>query len=147
MPPGLVRVLEMNHRYVISGVGVTLLDANHCPGAAMMLFEIPSQSPPLKACGAAAASAVQQVCLFHVCANLLLNLLSRCMCCRCVSQVCAQLLLSLQSRCVCLICIRNEYLAAMTSMASWQLLSRLERSEVVRPSRGSNQLSVSAVKG
>lgn len=59
MAPGLVRVLEMNRRYVISGIGVTLLDANHCPGAAMILFEIPRQSL-LKANGG--ASGVQQVC-------------------------------------------------------------------------------------
>lgn len=31
----------MDVRHEIEGVGVTLIDANHCPGAAMMLFEVP----------------------------------------------------------------------------------------------------------
>jgi Cft2 family RNA processing exonuclease len=37
-----VQPLEMDQRHVIDGIGVTLIDANHCPGAAMMLFEVPA---------------------------------------------------------------------------------------------------------
>jgi len=37
--PQLLRELPLNERCVIDGVGVTLFDANHCPGAAMILFD------------------------------------------------------------------------------------------------------------
>jgi Cft2 family RNA processing exonuclease len=42
VPTERVQPLELDRRHVIDGVGVTLIDANHCPGAAMMLFEVPS---------------------------------------------------------------------------------------------------------
>lgn len=35
-----VRVLQANQPTVIEGVTVTALDANHCPGAVMLLFEV-----------------------------------------------------------------------------------------------------------
>ena len=35
--------LALNERVVIEGVGVTPLDANHCPGACMFLFEVPKK--------------------------------------------------------------------------------------------------------
>ncbi|XP_078420821.1 DNA cross-link repair 1A protein isoform X1 [Cetorhinus maximus] len=34
--------LPMNSEYVMDGVKVVLLDANHCPGAVMLLFQFPS---------------------------------------------------------------------------------------------------------
>jgi hypothetical protein len=37
-----VVAVPMNVPRVIQGVEVTLLDANHCPGAAMWLFKLPS---------------------------------------------------------------------------------------------------------
>ncbi|KAI4367314.1 hypothetical protein MLD38_023065 [Melastoma candidum] len=36
--PLLIHSLELNEEYVIEGVRVTLLEANHCPGAALILF-------------------------------------------------------------------------------------------------------------
>lgn len=38
----ILRVLAVNDRVEIEGVGVTFLDANHCPGAVMILFEPPN---------------------------------------------------------------------------------------------------------
>eukprot|EP00803_Ostreobium_quekettii_P007090 evm.model.scf_2760.1 EVM.evm.TU.scf_2760.1 scf_2760:1068-7777(+) len=44
--PRLVEV-ELKHPRVIEGVRVTFFDANHCPGAAMVLFEPPDAPPVL----------------------------------------------------------------------------------------------------
>lgn len=44
IPTERVQPLEMDTRHVIEGVGVWLIDANHCPGAAMILFEVPAPS-------------------------------------------------------------------------------------------------------
>ena len=46
VPRAAFRVLPLGRRTVIAGCGVTLLDANHCPGAAMVLFEPPAPAPP-----------------------------------------------------------------------------------------------------
>ncbi len=45
MDPSRIVRLEMHKRHLISGAGVTLLDANHCPGAVMFLFEVPRRQP------------------------------------------------------------------------------------------------------
>ncbi|KAJ1831714.1 repair protein PSO2 SNM1 [Coemansia sp. RSA 2711] len=37
----LVHALPMHTRCVVHGVFVTLIDANHCPGAAILVFEVP----------------------------------------------------------------------------------------------------------
>uniref|UniRef100_A0A8D0GG05 DNA cross-link repair 1A protein n=1 Tax=Sphenodon punctatus TaxID=8508 RepID=A0A8D0GG05_SPHPU len=37
-----VRTLPMNTECVVNGIKVVLLDANHCPGAAMILFSLPN---------------------------------------------------------------------------------------------------------
>lgn len=40
--PNQVHPLPMNTRCLVQGVYVTLIDAEHCPGAAIILFEVPS---------------------------------------------------------------------------------------------------------
>ena len=36
---GLIRILNLNETVEIEGVQVTATDANHCPGACLLLFE------------------------------------------------------------------------------------------------------------
>lgn len=40
--PDRLRVLDLDSPAAIGGVEVTLIDANHCPGAVMLLFKIPA---------------------------------------------------------------------------------------------------------
>ena len=42
-----IKVLQLNDPIVVEGVKVTFLDANHCPGSAMILFEAPGRRPVL----------------------------------------------------------------------------------------------------
>lgn len=42
-----LQVVELNQPFVVEGVQVTFLDANHCPGAAMILFQPPGARPVL----------------------------------------------------------------------------------------------------
>ena len=44
MPAERVIPLLVDTPIVIDGVSVTLMDANHCPGACMMLFKVPSKT-------------------------------------------------------------------------------------------------------
>lgn len=44
MPAERVIPLPVDTPLVIDGVSVTLMDANHCPGACMMLFKVPSKT-------------------------------------------------------------------------------------------------------
>lgn len=37
-----IEVLPLNQKINISGVDVTCIDANHCPGAIIILFELPN---------------------------------------------------------------------------------------------------------
>jgi DNA cross-link repair 1A protein len=46
VPHAAFRVLPLGRRTTLAGCGVTLLEANHCPGAAMLLFEPPPPAPP-----------------------------------------------------------------------------------------------------
>eukprot|EP00775_Hariotina_reticulata_P012755 gene12755-12884_t len=45
----LVQVLPIERPVVIDGVTVTAIDANHCPGALMLLFEVPNQADSVRA--------------------------------------------------------------------------------------------------
>ena len=38
-----VKVVELNKPILVRGVTVTFLDANHCPGACMILFQVPGK--------------------------------------------------------------------------------------------------------
>jgi hypothetical protein len=40
VPETFINVLPMNAEVTIHGVNVTAIDANHCPGAAMLLFQV-----------------------------------------------------------------------------------------------------------
>ena len=53
------RTVPLNSPITVEGARVTFLDANHCPGAAMILFEPPGRRPVLHtgACRAARAAA------------------------------------------------------------------------------------------
>ncbi len=40
-----LRVIQLNAPVTVEGVRVTFVDANHCPGAAMIVFEPPGRAP------------------------------------------------------------------------------------------------------
>jgi Cft2 family RNA processing exonuclease len=39
---GVVHAVQLNEPFIVEGVEVVALDANHCPGSAMFLFSVPS---------------------------------------------------------------------------------------------------------
>lgn len=39
--PGCIRALPLDTEILIEGISVTLIDANHCPGAVLLLFKTP----------------------------------------------------------------------------------------------------------
>ena len=39
--PACIRALPLDKEQVIEGIPVTLIDANHCPGAVLLLFKTP----------------------------------------------------------------------------------------------------------
>lgn len=45
--PACIRSVPLNSPITVEGVRVTFLDANHCPGAVMILFEPPGRRPVL----------------------------------------------------------------------------------------------------
>ena len=47
MPWERLRVVTLGATALVGRVRVTFLDANHCPGAAMLLFEPPGRPPIL----------------------------------------------------------------------------------------------------
>lgn len=47
VPEERLHIVEMNQTFVVEGTEVTFLDANHCPGAAMILFRPPGARPVL----------------------------------------------------------------------------------------------------
>ena len=47
MPWERLRVVELGRAVLVERMRVTFLDANHCPGAAMLLLEPPGRLPIL----------------------------------------------------------------------------------------------------
>lgn len=45
IPKGIVSVIPLNEPFWLEGVRITALCANHCPGACMLLFQSPIDSP------------------------------------------------------------------------------------------------------
>ena len=64
MPAERVIPLPVDEPHIIDGVTVTLMDANHCPGACMMLFKVPVKgSKPQVTC----------LTILHVSASVILH--------------------------------------------------------------------------
>jgi DNA cross-link repair 1A protein len=59
--PRMLREVCINDSIVVDGFRVTFLPANHCPGAAMLLFENPGQLPTLHTGDARLTSTVQSL--------------------------------------------------------------------------------------
>ena len=42
-----IKVVQLNEPFIVEGVKVTFIDANHCPGSAMVLFQVLGRRPVL----------------------------------------------------------------------------------------------------
>lgn len=69
VPTDLIQAVPLNETVLIDGVRVTFIDANHCPGAVMILFEPPNGK--VRGCG---------ICLCSNCRSLFSHLLSKWLC-------------------------------------------------------------------
>ncbi|CAN6451426.1 unnamed protein product [Victoria cruziana] len=47
VPLDRIEVLPLNQKIIIKGIGITCMDANHCPGSIIILFEPPNGKPVL----------------------------------------------------------------------------------------------------
>jgi hypothetical protein len=65
LPLSRMHVVALNTPIMVEGVRVTFVDANHCPGAAMILFEPPSGAPILHTgdCRCAAPANMAFMCM------------------------------------------------------------------------------------
>ena len=42
-----LKIMKLNEPIIVEGVTVTYVEANHCPGSAMILFQVPGKRPVL----------------------------------------------------------------------------------------------------
>lgn len=64
-----IHILPLNQKIIIGGVGVTCFDANHCPGAIIILFEPPNGKVCSLVLGISCAKkrkTKNSGCIFHI---------------------------------------------------------------------------------